>query len=194
MNEYTLHLNWAMDCNYRRLRVDSIYRLKTLVYFGLQEELRQVAGVCEWHTHDAESARNFLGKPVRSSSRMLSRSRMRLMRLAAIFQEVIKEEQIPGVPDDYMGTPCRDEASHTRTCDYCRADIFNRRYHCFECGCDGAEGVDLCIQCYRSPDGLNKSERHSHRMELVQVVSLVKLKSLVKEAEDAVERLKGVDE
>ena len=45
-----------------------------------------------------------------------------------------------GIKDEFLGVQCQDDLPHTRTCDVCRGDIFNRRFHCGEVGVGGGGG------------------------------------------------------
>jgi len=56
-------------------------------------------------------------------------------------------------------------------------DIFNRRFHCPECGLDPDEGYDLCVQCYEK-----KVTSHPHKMALVERFTLDHLRAVLDEA------------
>jgi len=78
-----------------------------------------------------------------------------------------------------MGHNALDVAPHSRTCDSCLADIFNRRFHCFECGTDMEDGYDLCVQCLCDQ---YYCEVHPHKLHLVERFSLQELSSLYSQA------------
>ena len=73
-----------MDKNYRRLKTDSIYRLKTLVYFGLKEEIGRAEQLLSGNRDKGEE--DFDGKDLKK----------KLEELHPIFLKMISEERVPG--------------------------------------------------------------------------------------------------
>jgi hypothetical protein len=58
-----------------------------------------------------------------------------------------------------------DELKHTRTCDYCKEDIWNRCYHCDKCE---DEGVDFCLQCV----SIGRGCKHRKELKLMEFISM----------------------
>lgn len=73
-----------------------------------------------------------------------------------------------------------DELPHQRMCDQCRADIFNRRFHCARCR--PPEGVDICLQCYAV--WADSDEHRGHKAVLVERWSHDALAKAVTTAEE----------
>ena len=78
---------------------------------------------------------------------------------------LLEEDMITcGVDFEPQRQPDTDELPHQRMCDHCRADIFNRRFHCARCR--PPEGVDVCLQCY--PVWADSAEHRGHKAVLVE--------------------------
>ncbi|KAF9974115.1 hypothetical protein BGZ73_002613 [Actinomortierella ambigua] len=66
--------------------------------------------------------------------------------------------------------PIQFEQEITGTCDYCKADIWNRQFFCSHCTetKDGYTGYDLCLRCY----ALGRGCKHRSQMKFIQSCSM----------------------
>ena len=147
---------WSLD-KYNRLHsVKSIYRLKAIVYYGIIKELKVL---------DNQNS---------NTPNDINHSCDSLVQLLPIFKEIIEEEEVD-VSNYKRGEILSDTDSipHRRVCDLCQADIFNRRFHCYECGDDLEDGQDICVQCVKVPSFI-----HQHKLYLVQKFSIETLLNL----------------
>ena len=69
-------------------------------------------------------------------------------------------------PKKYSNLYPDDKLQHSRTCDICRCDIFNRAYHCPMCSMDLNADFDLCLDC------IAEGNSCPHDMLLVEYMSM----------------------
>lgn len=62
---------------------------------------------------------------------------------------------------------------HAKLCDFCKADIFNRSYHCKLC--NDKKGIDICLDCIAE----ERVCKHLHHVELQQDISMNLLFSIL---------------
>lgn len=151
INESSILLSWESEKANRDLRINSVYKFKAAVYSGILREIE--------------------------NAKMQEKvDRNRLVQFIPVLEDIIVEEEtLEGV--NVAVIKDRDAVPHRRTCDVCKVDIFNRRFHCPECGLDPDEGYDLCVQCYDK-----KVTSHPHKMALVERFTLDHLRAVLAEA------------
>ncbi|KAG0239234.1 hypothetical protein BGW41_007850 [Actinomortierella wolfii] len=132
------------------------YRIKTVIKYGLEKctELLE-SGSNNFPLGRARFARDF-----------------RI--LINLFFKNIEEEWVDstiliGSTQPFVKPP-RLAQDITGTCDYCKADLWNRQFHCIHCTSSADEdmGYDLCLRCY----ALGRGCKHRAQMRFVEASSM----------------------
>lgn len=77
-----------------------------------------------------------------------------------------------------------DDFPHQRTCDFCSCDIWNRCYHCKDCGTEKG-GYDICLACVAEGRGCI----HKEKLILMEYLSVGHIKKYFERGVEAYEKL-----
>jgi hypothetical protein len=80
-----------------------------------------------------------------------------------------------------------DGASHTRSCDFCRCDLWNRFWHCTVCA-SASTDYDLCLQCVAVGRGC--SDDHFPHYALFETLAPAEVEALLAQSAATIERVR----
>jgi hypothetical protein len=132
---------------YRSIGKQQIFRIKAIAYYSLERLVNRVDDY-EFDAKDTSILKDF--PP-----------------LIDTITKIIQSEYILSKDSDekFEVLKFTDELKHTRTCDYCKEDIWNRCYHCDKCE---DEGVDFCLQCV----SIGRGCKHRKELKLMEFISM----------------------
>ena len=114
-----------------------------------------------------------------------------------VFQEdidaecVFKTKQSPLVPlleehnVEIQPIQFQDTSVHSRICNFCHCDIFNRCFHCAHCDSKYSGGLDMCLECAAEGRGCV----HIKELVLMEYLTIDHLKSVLERAKQAIHLL-----
>jgi len=144
---------------YHQICKAEVYRIKTLVYCGLQDRIKMVKkGIYE------------------------ERLAYEFPPLLQLFDEIICEEWVsPQILRECSQKLEKerfpDRVPHLRTCNFCNLDIFNRCYRCPSC----TDDYDICLACIAEGRGCT----HNEQLVLMEHISMTDLRTVLKEGKSA---------
>jgi len=107
--------------------------------------------------------------------------------LLSIVEDMIASEWIEVEGDEELDVEVLrfidDDFPHQRTCDFCSCDIWNRCYHCNQCGKEG--GYDICLSCVAQGRGC----LHKDKLILMEYLSMKYIKQEFERGIDAYQKL-----
>ena len=155
---------------YRNIGKQQVFRIKTIAYYSLERLMNNVSNL-SFDINDVNILKDF-DSLIKTVTKMIQS------------EYIIKKDDDPS----FSVLKFNDEIKHTRTCDYCKEDIWNRCYHCSKCGeeqeNEDDEGVDFCLPCVAFGRGC------IHRKDLT-LMEFISMKSLLNFLESAKERQKN---
>eukprot|EP01080_Neovahlkampfia_damariscottae_P010100 gene10100-2520_t len=149
---------------YRTIGKQQIFRIKAMAYYSLEKLMNSVSDLL-FDLEDSNLLTDFDA-------------------LIQTVTKIIQSEYITKKDDDptFKVKKFHDITPHERVCDYCKQDIFNRCYHCSECGID--DGVDFCLPCVAFGRGC------IHRRDL-KLMEFIPMRSLLHFLESAKQKQKN---
>lgn len=207
-------LRFAHDRVLPKLRAQGkqeIYRIKTAAWFGLQrsvqlvergelpptrktvqrlEELRRLVAD-NWAAEAIDEAvlRQLSVGPLRAAP-LASVSSPLVAGAARAGGEETPESLCARVAEWRGATIVReaeDGASHTRSCDFCHCDLWNRFWHCSVCAAASTD-YDLCLQCVAVGRGC--SDDHFPHYALFETLAPAEVEALLAQSAATIERVR----
>jgi hypothetical protein len=142
---------------YHTLCKTEVFRLKTLAYYGLVNRTNAILNQGE-------------------VSLTLAQELPPLIRVVdeIIESEWVEDEMIHRWKEPFAITRFTDDVKHSRACNYCNCDIFNRCYHCSQCQSD----YDVCLNCVAEGRGCV----HNASLTLMEYLSMHELRATLHRA------------
>eukprot|EP00761_Pharyngomonas_kirbyi_P001655 gb/GECH01001659.1/.p1 GENE.gb/GECH01001659.1/~~gb/GECH01001659.1/.p1 ORF type:complete len:582 (+),score=73.80 gb/GECH01001659.1/:1-1746(+) len=166
---HPMHLKDALQVDWvnQKHAYPSLYRVKAMVYHGAKEECKRLKGKTEMPPGlTFEDCTQHLRLAIKSMLPILS-------------EEKKVNKMLPAHTTIYTD---EDPVPYSRSCDLCRADLFNSRYSCLECDQDG---YDLCPQCYHGYENV-----HEHPLFFFQRYKFNILHALLRHASSTLQAIK----
>lgn len=142
---------------YHTLCKTEVFRLKTLAYYGLIKRVNSILN------NDVISVT--LAQELPPLIQMVDE---------IIESEWIEEDIIQRWKEPLIVTKFTDDVKHSRACNYCNCDIFNRCYHCSQCQSD----YDVCLNCMAEGRGCV----HNVSLTLMEYLSMRELRTTLHHA------------
>ncbi|KAI8388752.1 uncharacterized protein BYT42DRAFT_490880 [Radiomyces spectabilis] len=173
---------------YRSIVRPEVYRCKAMVCYALRKWLAllkkyekdtdapptDTAVLAIMPSNDPEeTSPSLMDLPMLQGGKALFLEECRIL-LHLLAKNLIQPETIETIEFEEVSNDIRNEACnaglYTRTCDFCRSDIFFRYYHCSDCS-----DYDLCMNCYirgRSCKHVDKMTMQQSRTNLNEYIQL----------------------
>jgi hypothetical protein len=156
-----IHYSYQVLPEYRQNKKEQVYRIKSVAFYGLTKRIEKVNNNIEMSSIIMEE----------------------ILDLLYIVQDVIHTEWIDSIyfdPNSDNIGKFSDEVPHTRTCNHCNGDIWNRCFHCNVCDAENG-GYDCCLDCYASGLGCT----HRYEMEVTEHISMTQCKNIFHQGKQA---------
>eukprot|EP01117_Protostelium_nocturnum_P016102 TRINITY_DN6317_c1_g1_i5.p1 TRINITY_DN6317_c1_g1~~TRINITY_DN6317_c1_g1_i5.p1 ORF type:complete len:1096 (-),score=284.49 TRINITY_DN6317_c1_g1_i5:1921-5136(-) len=169
---------------YRNCFKPQVYRIKASVFEGLKSRIKKYQdqeiyeGLGEDLGYLIDLFANIISEEVVDVGFLSQASTKPL-------PKTLKFTKTQSGEDDFTVKKYTDDILHSRTCNACKCDIFNRVYHCEECTSDE---MDICLDCVIDGRGC-KDSKHKKKYILYEHYSIPELKQVLAEAKEIYSKL-----
>ncbi|KAK9718108.1 hypothetical protein K7432_005727 [Basidiobolus ranarum] len=149
---------------WRSILKPEVYRIRAMTQ----------ATMIAWATKISNNAESLLKLPKEELHRFLDDYKI----ILSVFKDMLTDDWIEERPDglEYPPEISPDKLQHSRVCDFCKADIWNRWFYCRQCKDnpdtqideEDYSGYDICSKCYSE----ERTCVHSHNMVFIEHSSI----------------------